>query len=171
VSTVINLRSDTQTLPTPRMRQAMATAELGDDTYGEDPTVRRFEAMAAERLGTEAAMLVLSGTMGNLIALLVHCHPADEMFVDAGAHVVYYESGGLAAVAGVTPTTVASDRGHILPDALRAAIRRPNVHYPRPRLVWLENTHNRGAGSVELSMRPDLPKTRSTSGKDLRSWS
>src|SRR6476619_3213162 len=145
---VINLRSDTQTLPTERMRRAMAEAPLGDDTYGEDPTVLRFEAMAAERLGTEAAMLVLSGTMANLIALLVHCRPADELFVDAGAHVVYYESGGLAAVAGVTPTIVASDRGHILPDALQAAIRRPNIHYPHARLVWLENTHNRGAGSV-----------------------
>jgi threonine aldolase len=86
--------------------------------------------------------------MANLIALLVHCRPADELFVDAGAHVVYYESGGLSAVAGVTPTIVASDRGHILPEALQAAIRRPNVHYPRARLVWLENTHNRGAGSV-----------------------
>ena len=146
--TAINLRSDTQTLPTERMRRAMAEAPLGDDTYGEDPTVLRFEAMAAERLGTEAAMLVLSGTMANLIALLVHCRPADELFVDAGAHVVYYESGGLGAVAGVTPTVVASDRGHILPDALQAAIRRPNIHYPRARLVWLENTHNRGAGSV-----------------------
>ena len=145
---VINLRSDTQTLPTERMRRAMAEAPLGDDTYGEDPTVLRFEAMAAERLGTEAAMLVLSGTMANLIALLVHCRPADELFVDAGAHVVYYESGGLGAVAGVTPTIVASDRGHILPDALQAAIRRPNIHYPHARLVWLENTHNRGAGSV-----------------------
>jgi threonine aldolase len=148
VQPVINLRSDTQTLPTARMRQAMATAELGDETYGEDPTVRRFEAMAAERFGTEAALLLLSGTMANLVALLVHCRPADEVFVDGGAHVVYYESGGLAAVAGVTPTFVASDRGHILPDALHDAIRRPNIHYPRPRLVWLENTHNRGAGSV-----------------------
>ena len=146
--TTINLRSDTQTMPTERMRRAMAEAPLGDDTYGEDPTVRRFEAMAADRLGTGAAMLVLSGTMANLIALLVHCRPADELFVDAGAHVVYYESGGLSAVAGVTPTIVASDRGHILPEALQAAIRRPNVHYPRARLVWLENTHNRGAGSV-----------------------
>jgi threonine aldolase len=146
--TVINLRSDTQTLPTERMRRAMAEAPLGDDTYGEDPTVRQFETMAAERLGTESAMLVLSGTMANLVALLVHCRPADELFVDAGAHVVYYESGGLTAVAGVTPTYVASERGHILPEPLRTAIRRPNVHYPRPRLVWLENTHNRGAGSV-----------------------
>jgi threonine aldolase len=145
---LINLRSDTQTLPTERMRRAMAEAPLGDDTYGEDPTVRRLEAMAAERLGTEAALLVLSGTMANLIALLVHCRPADEVFVDQGAHVVYYESGGLAAVAGVTPTIVASDRGHILPGPLEAAIRRPNIHYPRARLVWLENTHNRGAGSV-----------------------
>lgn len=145
---VINLRSDTQTLPTPRMREAMATTELGDETYGEDPTVTRFEAMAAERLGTEAALLVLSGTMANLVALLVHCRPGDEVFVDGDAHVLYYESGGLAAVAGVTPTIVDAERGHILPEALRGSIRRPNVHYPRARLVWLENTHNRGAGSV-----------------------
>lgn len=145
---LINLRSDTQTLPTERMRRAMAEAELGDDTYGEDPTVRRFEALAAERLGAEAALLVLSGTMGNLVALMTHCRPSDEVFLDRDAHVLYYESGGLCSVAGVVPTVVESRRGHLLPGALTDAIRRPNVHYPRPRLVWLENTHNRGAGSV-----------------------
>jgi threonine aldolase len=130
------------------MRRAMAEAELGDETYGEDPTVERLERAAADRLGTEAALLVISGTMANLVAVMTHCRPGDELFVDRDAHVVYYESGGLASVAGVMPTLVESDRGHILPDALARAIRRPNVHYPRPRLVWLENTHNRGHGSV-----------------------
>jgi threonine aldolase len=145
---LINLRSDTQTLPTERMRRAMAEAELGDETYGEDPTVDRLEHIAAERLGMEAALLVISGTMGNLVSLMTHCRPGDELFVDRNAHVVYYESGGLAGVAGVMPTFVDSDRGHIVPDALARAIRRRNIHYPRPRLVWLENTHNRGHGSV-----------------------
>jgi len=144
----INLRSDTQTLPTDRMRRAMAEAELGDETYGEDPTVLRLEAMAAERLGMEAALLVISGTMANLVALMTHCRPSDEVFLDREAHVLWYESGGLCSVAGVVPTVVASQRGHILPDALADAVRPANVHYPRPRLVWLENTHNRGGGSV-----------------------
>ena len=145
---LINLRSDTQTLPTEAMRRAMAEAELGDETYGEDPTVERLEQMAAERLGTEAALLVISGTMANLVSLMTHCVPGDEMFVDRDGHVVYYESGGLAGIAGVMPTYVDSERGHILPEALAGAIRRPKVHYPRSRLVWLENTHNRAAGSV-----------------------
>jgi threonine aldolase len=145
---VINLRSDTQTLPTERMRRAMAEAELGDETYGEDPTVLRLEALAAERLGTEAALLVISGTMANLVALMTHCRPSDEVFLDREAHVLWYESGGLASVAGVVPTVVESRRGHILPDALAAVVRPANVHYPRARLVWLENTHNRGGGSV-----------------------
>jgi threonine aldolase len=145
---VINLRSDTQTLPTEHMRRAMTEAELGDETYGEDPTVTRLEAVAAERFGKEAALLVISGTMANLVALMTHCRPSDEVFLDREAHVLWYESGGLASVAGVVPSTVASTRGHILPDALAAAIRPRNVHYPRARLVWLENTHNRGGGSV-----------------------
>ena len=126
----------------------MAAAELGDETYGEDPTVLRLEAMAAERLGTEAALLVISGTMANLVALLTHCRPSDEFFVDREAHILWYESGGFASVAGVVPTVVESRRGHILADALAAAVRPANVHYPRARLVWLENTHNRGGGSV-----------------------
>lgn len=145
---ILNVRSDTQTLPTPRMRRAMADAELGDDMVREDPTVRRLEQVAAERLGAEAALLTLSGTMGNLVALLTHCRPSEEIFVDRDAHVVYYETGGLSGLAGVVPTYVDSRRGHILPEALAAAIRRPGMDYPRARLVWLENTHNRGGGSV-----------------------
>jgi threonine aldolase len=147
---IINLRSDTQSLPTDRMRRAMASADLGDETYGEDPTVRHLEQIAAELMGKEAAMLVISGTMGNLAALITHCRPSDEVFLDGGAHLIYYESGGLASVAGVVPTVVESHRGHILAEALDRAIRPPNIHHPRPRLVWLENTHNRGGGSVHL---------------------
>jgi len=90
----------------------------------------------------------VSGTMGNLLALMTHCRPSDEVFLNAEAHVIYYESGGLCSVAGVVPTVVPSDRGHPRPADLAAAIRGSNIHYPRPRLVWLENTHNRGAGSV-----------------------
>ncbi len=145
---LLNFRSDTQTLPSPAMRQAMADAVVGDDTYGEDPTVLRLESMVAERLGKQAALFVLSGTMGNLIALMTHCQPSDELFVDANAHVVRAESGGLSSVAGVLPTAVASKRGHLIPAALAAAVRAPDIHQPRARLVWLENTHNLGGGSV-----------------------
>jgi len=147
-SRVINLRSDTQTLPTPAMRVAMARAELGDDTYREDPTVRELEALVAERLGMEAALLLLSGTMANLVALLTHCRRSDEIFLDARAHLLLNEAGGLGGVAGVVPTVVASNRGHVLPDALEGAIRSERVQQPRPRLVWIENTHNRAGGTV-----------------------
>jgi threonine aldolase len=146
---IINLRSDTQTLPTPPMRRAMAEADLGDETYGEDPTVRRLEEAAAELLGKQAAMLVISGTMGNLAAVMTHCRRSDEVFLDRDAHLLYYESGGLSAVAGVVPTVIESRRGHLLPQPLANAIRPSNIHYPRPRLVWLENSHNRGGGSVQ----------------------
>jgi threonine aldolase len=145
---VINLRSDTQTLPTPEMRRAMAEAVVGDETYGEDPTVRRLEELACELLGTEAAMLTVSGTMANLVALMTHCRPCDEVFLDAEAHVLRNEAGGLARVAGVVPTVVPSHRGHLVPAALASAIREPQITQPSPRLVWLENTHNRGGGSV-----------------------
>jgi threonine aldolase len=145
---VIDLRSDAQTRPTPAMLEAIASAPLGDDTFGEDPTSSRLERLVAERLGTEAAMLVVSGTMANLLALMVQCRPGDEVFVDADAHVVRNEAGGLCAVAGVLPSTVPSERGHIDPEALEETIRPDAVFRPRPRLVWIENTHNRAGGSV-----------------------
>ena len=145
---VINIRSDTQTLPTAAMLDAMRGAELGDDMYGEDPTVNRFEAMAAERVGMEAAMLTISGTMGNLVAMMVHAGPGDEVIIDPDSHIMYYETGGLANVAGLMPMAVASCDGCLDPDEVRAAIRRPNRHYPAPRLLCLENTHNRSGGRV-----------------------
>lgn len=145
---IINIRSDTQTLPTAAMLEAMTRAPLGDDTYDEDPTVQQFEALAAAKLGKEAAMLVISGNMGNLAALMTHAQPGDEVLLDPESHIFYYEVGGLASVAGLMPMPVPSHNGMIEPDDLRAAIRARNLHFPVPRLLCLENTHNRSGGRV-----------------------
>ena len=145
---VINLRSDTQTLPTEAMLRAIATAELGDDTYDEDPTVARLEAMAAGRMGKEAALLVPSGHMGNLIALMVHARPGDEVLLDRESHIFCYETGSMASLAGVMPRPLASIDGCMDPQEVVAAIHPADVHYPRTRLLCLENTHNRSGGRV-----------------------
>ena len=145
---VINLRSDTQTLPTPAMRQAIYEAALGDDTYHEDPTVAQFQALAAEKLGTEAALLTISGHMANLVALMVHARPGQEVVLDREAHIFYYEVGSLASVAGLMPMPVPSRRGMLDPDEVRAAIRPRGLHFPEPRVLCLENTHNRSGGRV-----------------------
>ena len=140
----IDLRSDTKTLPTEAMRTAMGAAELGDSKVNEDPTVLRLEAMAAERVGCEAALLVISGTMANLIAMMAHARPGDAFFVDPEAHIFYYE-GAHTATAGLQPLPVQGHDGRLDPDELVAAIR----HFSRPaRLLCLENTHNRGGGRV-----------------------
>jgi len=154
---MINIRSDTQTLPSPEMRRAIFEAELGDDTYGEDPTVKRLEALAAEMTGMEASLLVMSGTMGNLAALMAHATPGDEVFLDLDSHIFYYEIGGIANIAGLMPMPVASPGGMMDPDALRGAIRSPNLHYPRPKVLCLENTHNRSGGRlVPLDLHNEL---------------
>jgi threonine aldolase len=145
---VINMRSDTQTLPTEEMLEAIRRAPLGDDTYDEDPTVARLEAMAAEKMGKEAALLCISGNMANLVALMTHARPGDEVIIDPDSHIYYYEVGGLASVAGLMPMPVPSHRGMLAPDEVEAAIRRPNLHHPAPRLLCLENTHNRAGGRV-----------------------
>ncbi|MFZ0132376.1 MAG: low-specificity L-threonine aldolase [Desulfobacterales bacterium] len=143
----IDLRSDTITLPTPAMRQAMAAAEVGDDVFGEDPTVRRLEEMAAEQLGKDAGLFVASGTMANLVSQLAHCGRGDEMILGDQAHIFYYEQGGSAAVGGIHPRTVPNQPdGKILLEEIEAAIRPENVHFPRTRLIVLENTHNRCYG-------------------------
>jgi threonine aldolase len=142
------LRSDTVTLPTAAMRRAMAEAEVGDDVFGEDPTVNRLEEMAAERLGKEAALFVASGTMANLVSELTHCGRGDEMIVGDQAHIFYYEQGGSASVGGIHTRTVPNQAdGRMLLEDLEAAIRPDNVHFPRTRLIALENTHNRCFGS------------------------
>lgn len=145
---LLNMRSDTQTLPSPEMREAIANAVLGDDTYGEDPTVKQFESLAAEMMGKEAALLVLSGNMGNLVSLMAHGNPGDEVIIDQDSHIFYYEVGGLANIAGLMPMPVRSHAGMLDPDEVAAAIRSPNLHYPVPRLLCLENTHNRSGGRV-----------------------
>jgi threonine aldolase len=147
---VVDLRSDTVTLPTPDMRRAMFEAELGDDVYGEDPTINRLEAIAAERLGKEAAMLVPSGTMANLVCFLTHCSRGDEAIMGHAAHTFLFEAGSSAAVGGIHPRTVPNQADGTLDlDDLEAAIRDPeNPHFPRSKLICLENTHNRCGGAV-----------------------
>jgi threonine aldolase len=147
---IIDLRSDTVTLPTPAMRRAMAEADVGDDVYGEDPTVNRLETLAAQRLDKEAALFVPSGTMANLICLLSHCARGDEAIMGDMAHTFLFEAGGSAAVGGIHPHTVPNrPDGTLALDELEAAIRDPhNDHHPRTRLICLENTHNRCSGAV-----------------------
>jgi threonine aldolase len=144
---IIDLRSDTVTKPTPSMRRAMAEAEVGDDVYGEDPTVNRLEAMSAEMLGKEAAVFVSSGTMGNLISVLAHCGRGEEMILGDQAHIFLYEQGGSAALGGVHPRTVPNQPDGTLDLAqVEAAIRGENEHFPITRLLAVENTHNRCGG-------------------------
>ena len=140
---VVDLRSDTMTRPTPAMSRAMAEAEVGDDVFREDPTVNALEEMAAERMGKEAALLVASGTMGNLVSLLAHCGRGEEIILGSFAHTFYFEQGGSAAVGGIHPRTLPNqpDGTLVLAD-IEDAIRADNVHFPRTRLIVLENTHN-----------------------------
>lgn len=148
---VIDLRSDTVTLPSPAMREAMYRAELGDDVMGEDPTVNRLEALAAEMTGQEAGLLVVSGTMGNLVSLLTHCRRGDEAIVGDRSHVFNCEVGGASALGGVVFHPVPTNRfGELdlgaLSDAIRPAA--ANLHYAPPGVICLENTHNRCGGTV-----------------------
>lgn len=145
---LVDLRSDTVTRPTPAMRAAIAAAEVGDDVYGEDPTVNRLEERVAALAGMEAAVFVASGTMGNQIALAVHCRPGDEVILEAGAHVRLYEGGGLAANAGAQLWPVAGERGVLDPAEVEAAIHGDDPHYPRSALIAVEDTANRGGGTV-----------------------
>jgi threonine aldolase len=147
----VDLRSDTVTKPTDRMRQAMANARLGDDVYGEDPTVNRLQDLAAEMLGKEAALFVPSGTMGNLAAVLAHCGRGDEVIMGDCAHTFLYEAGGIAALGGVHPHTVPNEPdGTIALDGIKSAIRPEDPHFPPSKLLILENTHNK-CGGVSIS--------------------
>ena len=144
----IDLRSDTITHPTESMQQAMAYAEVGDDVFGEDPTVRRLEEMAGERMGKEAALFVTSGTMANLVSQLAHCQRGDEMILGDQSHIFFYEQGGSAALGGIHPRIVPNQPdGKITPDDIIMAIRSDNIHFPRTRLIALENTQNRCGGA------------------------
>ncbi|MFO7694187.1 MAG: low-specificity L-threonine aldolase [Vicinamibacterales bacterium] len=148
----IDLRSDTVTVPTAAMRQAMAAAEVGDDVFGDDPTVNRLEALAAEMTGKDAAVFVASGTMGNLASLLAHCGRGRDVILGDESHIYHYENGGASALGGLVFRPVRTSSDGTLPlDALRAAIHLPAhnyhyYHYTRPGVICLENTHNRCGG-------------------------
>jgi threonine aldolase len=140
---IIDLRSDTVTLPTPAMREAIYRAELGDDMFGEDPTTNRLEEMAADYMGKEAAMLVVSGSMGNLVCLLTHCGRGEEVILGDKSHLFLYETGSMSALGGIHPYTVNNQPdGTMRLEDIEAAIRIDDVHCPRTRLICLENTHN-----------------------------
>ena len=147
---VIDMRSDTVTRPTPGMRAAMAAAEVGDDVFGEDPTVIRLQEKVAALLGKEAALFVPSGTMSNQACIRAHTQPGDELICEATAHVYNAEAGGPAALSGVTCRTIEGEYGILDVSQLEGKIRPANEHYVRTRLVCLENTHNRGGGRVYL---------------------
>lgn len=164
----IDLRSDTVTLPSPSMREAMSRAELGDDGWGEDPTLNRLEAVAAERLGKQAAVFVASGTMGNLSALMAHCERGREAILGDESHIFHYEAGGASALGGIVLHTVPTLEDGTLPlEAIEGAIRPPFLHYAPPGVICLENTHNRCSGSIisreyaakvgEIAQRHRLP--------------
>ncbi|MEJ2246289.1 MAG: low-specificity L-threonine aldolase [Acidobacteriota bacterium] len=146
---VVDLRSDTVTQPTPAMREAILHAELGDDVFEEDPTVQRLERLAAERVGKEAAMLVSSGTMGNLVSTLTHCARGEEAILGEKSHIFLNEAGGMSALGGIHAHTVPNQPDGILRlEEIDAAVRSDNVHFPRTRLICLENTHNRCCGAA-----------------------
>lgn len=144
----MDFRSDTVTNPTEEMRRAMAEAVVGDDVYGEDPTVNKLEALAAEILGKEAALFVTSGTQGNQVAILTHCRPGDEVILEAESHIFLYEAGASSALAGVQTRPIAGSRGAMDPRDVKRAIRGEDIHYPYSGLICLENTHNKSGGKI-----------------------
>ncbi|MCX8171155.1 MAG: low-specificity L-threonine aldolase [Candidatus Bathyarchaeota archaeon] len=147
-SDTIDLRSDTVTLPTEEMLEAIRNAELGDDVYREDPTVNRLEEMAAKKMGKEAALLVPSGTMANLVSLMSNTKRGDCVILEAESHIYWYEVGGISAIAGLLPWPIRGHMGALDPRDVEAAIRPKNIHFPDTTLVCIENTHNRAGGTV-----------------------
>ena len=146
---MIDLRSDTITIPTPEMREIIATAEVGDDVYGEDPSVNLLEAESANILGKEAGLFIPSGTMGNIVAILTHCERGSEIILGDKAHTFLYEVGGIAALGGIQAHILHNLKdGTISLDDIRGAIRKNDIHDPPTRLITLENSHNRCGGAV-----------------------
>lgn len=145
---IIDLRSDTVTVPTQAMRRAMFEAEVGDDVYGEDPTVIRLEALAASLLGKEAALFVPTGTQGNQVAILTHTNRGEEVIMEAESHVFFYERAGIAALSACQTRPIPGRQGAMDPDMVLAAIRSVDLHFPRTSLVCVENTHNRSGGCI-----------------------
>jgi len=147
---VIDLRSDTVTKPTEEMRAAMASADVGDDVYGEDPTINLLEKESAERTGHEEALFVTSGTQGNAVAILTHCARGDGAILGSDSHIYIYEGGGLSALGGILPLIADDGEGVVSPDDVNSWCRPANVHFAPARLLCVENTHNR-AGGVAVS--------------------
>ncbi|MCA1849276.1 MAG: threonine aldolase family protein, partial [Actinobacteria bacterium] len=145
---MIDLRSDTVTRPTEGMRRAMFEAALGDDVFGEDPTVNRLEEYVAALLGKEVALYAPSGTMCNQVGVFVSTTRGDEVLLHEGAHVFNYEAGAPALLSGVQLRPLPGEGGIVSPETVRAAVRPENVHFPRPKLLCLENTHNTAGGKV-----------------------
>lgn len=145
---LIDLRSDTVTRPTPEMRRVIANAEVGDEVLGDDPTVRKLEEKFAERLGKSAACFVPTGTMANQTAIRAHTEPGDEVICSDGAHIIHYETGAPAALAGVMIRTIANPRGLFDAADISPLVRADAYHFPHSQLLMVENTHNRGGGTV-----------------------
>ena len=144
---MIDLRSDTVTKPTPEMREAMYRAEVGDDVYGEDPTITELESLGARMTGKEAGLFVTSGTMGNQVAVMTHTRRGDEIICDSEAHIFYSEVAGLAVLSGVQARTIPAVKGILSAETIEAAIRTEDIHQPSTSLICLENTHNRAGGT------------------------
>ena len=144
---LIDLRSDTVTVPTQEMRDAMASAAVGDDVYGEDPTVNELESLGARLTGKEAGLFVTSGTMGNQVAVMSHTNRGDEVICEAEANIFYYEVAGLAVLSGVQTRPLPSVKGILTAETIEAAVRPLDIHQPRSALVCLEDTHNRAGGT------------------------
>ncbi|MCW3997397.1 MAG: aminotransferase class I/II-fold pyridoxal phosphate-dependent enzyme [Candidatus Bathyarchaeota archaeon] len=145
---IIDLRSDTVTLPTQEMMEAIKNAELGDDVLEEDPTVNRLENIAAKKMGKQAALLVTSGTQANLISLMANTNRGEQVILEAQSHIYWYEVGGISSIAGLFPKTVISRTGAPNPKDIQVAITPKDIHFPKPSLICLENTHNRHGGTV-----------------------
>ncbi len=162
---ISDFRSDTVTRPTGAMVSAMATAELGDDVFGDDPTVKKLEAAAAERFQKDAALFVPSGTMGNLIAILVHTRPGDEVLIEENSHSFHFEVGGAAAFGGVQTRPFPSDYGIPSLTAIADAIRPEDIHIPRTGLVVYENTNNMSGGTIiPLKVMKEVQSVASAGG-------
>jgi threonine aldolase len=161
---VVDLRSDTVTLPTQEMLEAIRTAELGDDVYGEDPTVNRLEELAAKKMGKEAALLTTSGTQANLTSVMSQTKRGDEIVLEADAHLYYYEVGAFSALGSLVPRLVRGHNGVMTPEAIAGVLRPPNIHFAPTSLISIENTHNRAGGTMWTPAQTkavfDFAKTR-----------
>jgi threonine aldolase len=161
---VVDLRSDTVTLPTEEMLEAIRTTELGDDVYREDPTVNRLEELAAKKVGKEAALLTTSGTQANLVSVMSQTERGDEVILEAHAHMYSHEVGAFSVIGGLVPRLITGHRGVITSQQIEAVLRRPNIHFPPTKLICIENTHNYAGGTVwspsQISTLCEFARTR-----------